>query len=113
VVCMMNKLGVQIIITGGTEPGHAAAAKGGKHPVGQAVDYGANNNPTITPSRGMEEATNQAACDCSFTNGGWEPNFIKGAAKHYHYQNGGGLPMFPSSNARSPERARSEPPHVA
>jgi uncharacterized protein RhaS with RHS repeats len=88
VACMMNKLGVQLVITGGMEPGHTSAAKGGKHPLGQAVDFGANNNPAITPKNGMEGTVDRAACECSFTNGGWEPNFIPKAAKHYHFQNG-------------------------
>jgi len=103
VLCMMNKLGVQLVITGGTEPGHASAAKGGKHPVGQAVDYGANNNPTITPARGMEGAVDQAACDCQFTYGGWEPNYIKEAAKHYHYQNGPGPSDVPKIKCKKQE----------
>ena len=85
---MMNKLGIQLVITGGTEPGHTPASRGGKHSVGQAVDYGANNNPMTTPGNFMESAMDRAACECNFTNGGWEPNFIPKAAKHYHYQNG-------------------------
>jgi RHS repeat-associated protein len=98
VLCMMNVLGTQLIITGGMEPGHAPAAKGGKHPLGQAVDFGANNNPTITPDQGMEGAVIQAACQCSFNHGGWEPNFIPGAAKHYHFQNGAGPSNVPKLN---------------
>jgi RHS repeat-associated protein len=88
VLCMMNKLGGPLVITGGTEPGHKSAAKGGKHPIGQAVDFGANNNPLMTPELGKKEAVNRAACECNFTNGGWEPDFIKKAARHYHFQNG-------------------------
>ena len=100
VLCMMNKLGIPLIITGGTEPGHTPTSKGGKHSIGQAVDFGANNNPLTTPGHFMEGAMDRAACECNFTNGGWEPNFIKKAAKHYHYQNGAKPSNVPKLNCK-------------
>ncbi len=93
VECMSTCLGVRLRITGGSEPGKHDSR--GKHPGGQAVDFGAVNNPTITPNAGRKGDVLQCACDCKFTHGGWEPDWRPLSAKHYHFQNGPAVKVPP------------------
>jgi RHS repeat-associated protein len=92
VECMSTCLGTRLVITGGREPGHDP---GGRHPPGQAIDFGAFNNPTITPNMGRRGDALQCACNCKFTHGGWEPDWRPGSAPHYHFQNGLGARIPP------------------
>ena len=85
-----------VVVTGGAETyTHAPSSVGGKHHVGQAVDFGAGANPTIIPSAGQRGNVLDCACKCGFTHGGWEPEWSPGSAPHYHFQNGAGAAVPP------------------
>lgn len=88
VVCMQKCLGsISIVITGGSEDGHAS---GGRHPVGEAVDLGTGSNSGLAPNLVPTSQVNECACQCGFTNGGWEPSWNPNSTDHYHFQNGPG-----------------------
>jgi RHS repeat-associated protein len=91
VKCIENCIGIQLVITGGAETGaHAPPSRGGRHHVGEAVDFGTGANPSIDPRSFPKPNVNKCACECGFTHGGWEPDWIPSSAPHYHFQNGAG-----------------------
>ncbi|MEI7702809.1 MAG: RHS repeat-associated core domain-containing protein, partial [Planctomycetia bacterium] len=97
-LCLANSGGgppPPLIITGGSEGGHAP---NGRHPSGNAVDFGAGANPKIAEASGRKADVLFCACTCGFTNGGWEPDW-RPTAPHYHFQNGNGarVPSIPCS----------------
>jgi RHS repeat-associated protein len=98
VQCMMTKCQISLVITGGAEPWpHAPRNKGGKHPIGEAVDFGTGANPLLDPSVFPKMRMIGCACQCGFDYGGWEPDWSPNSAPHYHFQNGPGAGV-PSLN---------------
>ena len=102
VQCMASCLGQDLTITGGSEPGRHATT--GRHPSGNAVDFGSGANPDLSHSACGKTRVNNCARLCGFTHGGWEPDW-RITNPHYHFQNGSGarVPQLPGGIITLPD----------
>ncbi len=111
VQCMMMCLGKtddpswpppeKVVVSGGAETQrHVPPSRGGRHHVGEAVDFGQGANPRVAAKTGRKNEANDCACKCKFSHGGWEPDWKPQSAPHYHFQNGAGAGV-PSLNCGS------------